>query len=179
VNRSLTRNAGPFIGSLPPTKDKELKWWGQTIFRNTKEISPGRHISMPPAEHDYAQWKVPGKLQEDIDYAGNVFYGNKAANWNYQKHRICWDAFTTSADFIISPHSTSKGLYVATCGNFHGWKFFPVLGKYILQMLEGSLSSELTEKWAWDRSRPHPSVNPDWPRTEMREYLDSVRTSKL
>jgi len=177
--QGYTAKQGPFIGSLPPTKDKELKWWGQTIFKNTREILPGRYISMPPAEPDYAQWKVSGKLKEDIDYANHVFYGKKGANWKMEKHRICWDAFTTSSDFIISPHSASKGLYVATCGNFHGWKFFPVLGKYVVQMLEGSLSPELTEKWAWDRERPDPALNPDWPRSEMKDLLDPVRTSKL
>jgi len=68
---------------------------------------------------------------------------------------------------------------VATCGSFHGWKFFPVLGKYVLQMLEESLSPELAEKWAWDRERPDPALNPDWPRAEMKDLLDPVRTSKL
>ena len=89
------------------------------------------------------------------------------------------DAFTTSSDFIISPHSASKGLYVATCGSFHGWKFFPVLGKYVLQMLEASLSPKLAGKWAWDRERPDPSLNADWPRTEMKDLLDPVRPAKL
>lgn len=89
------------------------------------------------------------------------------------------DAFTTSADFIISPHAGAKGLYVATCGNFHGYKFFPVLGKYIVQMLEGELSPELRQKWAWDRERPGSSMNPDYPRFEMKDLLDKTRTSNL
>jgi hypothetical protein len=46
-------------------------------------------------------------------------------------------------------------------------------------MLEGALSDELSEKWAWDRERPDGSQNPDWPRVEMKDYLDCVRTSKL
>ncbi|KAM0723718.1 hypothetical protein Q7P37_000708 [Cladosporium fusiforme] len=154
---------GPFIGSLPPTPDRELKWWGQKIFRNTKEVAPGRFISAPPAERDYAQWKVSGKLKEDIDYANHVFYGKNGATWKMDKHRICWDAFTTSSDFIISPHSAAKGLYIATGGNFHGFKFFPVFGKYIIEMLEGSLSPELVQKWAWDRERPDPSLFADFP----------------
>jgi len=54
-----------------------------------------------------------------------------------------------------------------------------VLGKYVLQMLEGSLSSQLAEKWAWDRERPDPALNPDWPRAEMKDLLDPVRTSRL
>ncbi|PPJ59837.1 hypothetical protein CBER1_04952 [Cercospora berteroae] len=177
--QGYTAATGPFIGSLPPTKDRELKWWGQTIFSNNTEVLPGRFISAPPAKSDYAQWDTSKRMKQDIDYANNVFYGKKGANWNFDKYRVCWDAFTTSADFIISPHSGAKGLYVATCGNFHGWKFFPVLGKYIVQMLEGQLEPELKEKWAWDRERPDPSLNPDWPRAEYKTLLDPVRTSKL
>jgi glycine/D-amino acid oxidase-like deaminating enzyme len=89
------------------------------------------------------------------------------------------DAFTTTSDFIISPHAASKGLYIATCGSFHGYKFFPVLGKYIVQMLEGDLPQNLSEKWAWNRHRPDPALNPDYPRVEMKYLLDFNRTSKL
>jgi hypothetical protein len=48
-------------------------------------------------------------------------------------------------------------------------------------MLEGSLSPELAEKWAWDRERPDASGNADYPRWEMKDLLDKdpVRTSKL
>ena len=84
------------------------------------------------------------------------------------------DAFTTSGDFIVSPHAAAKGLYVATCGSFHGYKFFPVLGRYVTQMLEGELETALAEKWAWDRERPDPALNPEWPRAEMNDMLDTV-----
>lgn len=88
--QELTIDIGPFIGSLPPTKDKELKWWGQTIFKNTREVLPGRFISMPPAQSDYAQWDVSGKLREDIDHANQVFYGKNGASWKMEKYRVCW-----------------------------------------------------------------------------------------
>jgi glycine/D-amino acid oxidase-like deaminating enzyme len=89
------------------------------------------------------------------------------------------DAFTTSADFIVSRHSGAKGLYVATGGNFHGFKFFPVIGKYVVQMLEGSLEANLAQKWAWDRERPDSQLNPDYPRFEMKDLLDKSRQAKL
>jgi hypothetical protein len=89
------------------------------------------------------------------------------------------DAFTTTADFIISPHSAADGLYLATCGSFHGYKFFPVIGKYVVQMLENRLPTSLKEKWAWDRQRPDPKHFADWPRHEMRDLLGPVRASKL
>lgn len=50
-----------------------------------------------------------------------------------------------------------------------------MLGKYILQMLEGSLEPELANKWAWDRERPDGSSNPDWPRAEMNDVLSQPR----
>lgn len=89
------------------------------------------------------------------------------------------DAFTTNGDFIISPHPAAKGLYLATCGSFHGFKFFPVLGKYVVQMLDGSLSPDLVARWAWDRERPDPALNSEWPRTEMRDMLDLEISSRL
>jgi glycine/D-amino acid oxidase-like deaminating enzyme len=83
------------------------------------------------------------------------------------------DAFTTSGDFIISPHAAAEGLYIATCGSFHGFKFFPVIGQYVIKMLEGELSPELSNKWAWNRERPDPASNPEYPRAEMNDLLDT------
>ena len=54
-----------------------------------------------------------------------------------------------------------------------------MLGKYIVQMLEGDLPSDLSEKWAWDRERPDPAMNADWPRVEMKDYLDPIATPRL
>lgn len=88
--QGYTAQTGPFIGSLPPTPDGELKWWGQTIFKNTQEIYPGRHISIPPPKQDYAQWEIPGRLRKDIEHARDVFYGAKSKNWKMEKHRVCW-----------------------------------------------------------------------------------------
>lgn len=82
--------SGPFIGSLPPTEEKQLKWWGQTIFKNDYEVLPGRIVSAPPPERDYKQWEVSTQLKEDITFASNVFYGERAATWKLDKHRICW-----------------------------------------------------------------------------------------
>ena len=63
---------------------------------------------------------------------------------------------------------------MATCGSFHGFKFFPVIGKYVIQMIEGSLSPELEGRWAWDRERPDALENLEYPNSEMNDLLDSV-----
>lgn len=88
--QGYTAETGPFIGSLPPTKDRELKWWGQTIFTNKHEALPGKVFSAPPAKPDYGQWDVSNKLKDDIAFANHVFYGKKTQDWKMEKYRICW-----------------------------------------------------------------------------------------
>lgn len=61
------------------------------------------------------------------------------------------DAVTPSQDWIISPHSKSKGLFIAGGGSFHSWKFMPVLGQYVVRMLLDELPEEHAKRWAWDR----------------------------
>src|SRR6266487_6399292 len=61
------------------------------------------------------------------------------------------DAVTPNQDFIISPHPHCKNLYLATGGSFHSWKFMPTIGKYVVQMLDGTLDEEKVRRWAWDR----------------------------
>ncbi|KAH7303491.1 FAD dependent oxidoreductase [Stachybotrys elegans] len=172
----LAEHGKPFIGSLPPTKDRELKWWGSKIFSNVREILPGRFVSAPPAGPDYQQWNVSRRMKQDIIEQKDLWFGSKSKHWNMTTHRICWDAFTSTSDFIISPHPAAKGLYLATCGSFHGFKFFPVIGKYVIDMLEGSLSPELEARWRWDRERPDALTagNPEYPNAEMNDLLDTV-----
>ncbi|KAI0883925.1 FAD dependent oxidoreductase [Annulohypoxylon maeteangense] len=162
---------GPDNGTLPLTADNKLKWWGQTIFRNTQTMPSGRQISAPPTPSDYDQWKVPDVLVEDVAVANKVTFGKRGEGWEIKEHRICWDVFTPSADFIISPHSAAKGLYVATAGSFHGFKFFPIIGSYVVKMLEGTLDPDLVKTWAWDRELPDESKRRIWPHTEFKDLL--------
>ncbi|KAJ0307470.1 uncharacterized protein N0V96_003298 [Colletotrichum fioriniae] len=159
---------GASNGSVPHSKDKTLKFWGQIIFRNTQTHANGSQISAPPPAVDYAQLEVPEALKEDVDYAGKSLFGKGSDNFKNENYRICWEAVTPDEDFIISPHSASKNLYVATCGSFHGWKFLPILGKYVVQMLDGSLEETLVKKWSWDRSFPTPTHRA-WPRRELND----------
>ncbi|KAI1379904.1 FAD dependent oxidoreductase [Hypoxylon crocopeplum] len=160
---------GASNGSLPLNEDNMLKWWGQYIFKNTQAMPSGQQISAPPAFTDYAQWKVPDALLKDVEFANKATFGKRGEAWEIKQHRICWDAVTPSEDFIISPHAACKGLYIATCGSFHGWKFFPIIGGYVVRMLDGTLEPELQSRWAWDREIPDVSRNKVWPVKELRD----------
>ncbi|KAJ5888099.1 FAD dependent oxidoreductase [Penicillium taxi] len=67
----------------------------------------------------------------------------------FAQTRICWYTDTPNGDFIISYHPEYEGLFVATGGSGHGFKFFPVIGDKIVDALEGSLEPELQKLWEW------------------------------
>ncbi|KAL0943532.1 FAD dependent oxidoreductase [Colletotrichum truncatum] len=159
---------GASNGSVPHSGDKTLKFWGQIIFKNTEPHPTGGGISQPPSGPDYAQLDVPASLKEDVDFAGKIIYGKLSDDFRVENYRICWEAVSPSEDFIISPHAGSKNLYIATIGSFHGWKFLPVLGKYVVQLLHGSLDDYLAKKWAWDKPLS-PPTHRTWPRKELRD----------
>ncbi|KPM41237.1 hypothetical protein AK830_g5306 [Neonectria ditissima] len=162
---------GASNGAVPHTQDKTVKFWGQHIFKNTQQHPSGLQFSMPPQKADYGQWDVPESLKDDVRFANTVIFAEQGDKFPMDQFRICWEALTPSQDFIISPHSGSKNLYIATCGSFHGWKFFPIIGKYVVQMLEQTLDKSLQAKWAWDRELPSTDNNRVWPRTELRDFL--------
>jgi sarcosine oxidase / L-pipecolate oxidase len=71
--------------------------------------------------------------------------------------------------FLITAHPTHKSLSVAIGGSAHGFKFLPVLGKYIVEMMEGTLDPAIAQKWKWRpgaktvdfESNPHPDLPED------------------
>lgn len=81
------------------------------------------------------------------------------------------DGMSKDLNFRICPYPNTKNLYIASVGSNHGFKFLPVIGKYVADMLEGKLSPEYTKLWSWkfgerpaDPNNPHP-----WP---VRELTD-------
>ena len=69
--------------------------------------------------------------------------------------RICWYADTPTGDFLIDYHGEYDGLFLATGGSGHGFKFLPVLGEKILAAVERKLEDELAGLWRWrEKSLP-------------------------
>ena len=73
------------------------------------------------------------------------------------------DSLTKTQDFIISPIEGKKQLYVAYGGSFHGWKFLPIIGGYVVDMIEGKLEESWKQRWSGkfeSEDRIHQSVIP-------------------
>lgn len=79
-------------------------------------------------------------LQEMVpEFGGRPFIGQ----------RICWYTDTPTGDFIVTYHPTTKGLFLATGGSGHGYKFLPVLGEQVVDIVEGVPEAEFKDLWRW------------------------------
>ncbi|KAI9786656.1 MAG: hypothetical protein M1839_006207 [Geoglossum umbratile] len=66
------------------------------------------------------------------------------------KHtRICWYTDTPTGDFLITHHPTQPGLFLATGGSGHAYKFLPAIGEKVVDCIEGNTPPEFREKWGW------------------------------
>ena len=54
-----------------------------------------------------------------------------------------------NGDFIVSYHPKYEGLFLATGGSGHAYKFFPVIGDKVVDALEGILEPDLRRLWEW------------------------------
>jgi sarcosine oxidase/L-pipecolate oxidase len=79
----------------------------------------------------------------------------------FTKSKICWYTDTPKGDFLITYHPDYKGLFLATGGSGHGYKFLPVIGEKIVDCVEGRCPEEFREKWGWPRERVERVVTED------------------
>ncbi|OJK01864.1 hypothetical protein ASPACDRAFT_1865519 [Aspergillus aculeatus ATCC 16872] len=78
----------------------------------------------------------------------------------FVQRRLCWYSDTPKGDFIVDYHPDYEGLFVATGGSGHAFKFLPVLGRYVADSLELTASAEQRQKWAWPVA-PQPIASGD------------------
>jgi sarcosine oxidase/L-pipecolate oxidase len=75
--------------------------------------------------------------------------------------RICWYTDTPNGDFLITYHPDFTGLFLATGGSGHGFKFLSVIGDCIVDCVEGRCPVEFKEKWKWPAERAETVVTED------------------
>ncbi|KAM7222023.1 FAD dependent oxidoreductase [Rhypophila decipiens] len=156
-------------GYIPPTVHTPLKFWSDMTYKNTVQHPSGRTMSMPPAGEDNNQWAVPEAMSRELEEAAIGILGPDSGI-TLCDFRVCWELTTASEDNIISPHPACKDLYIATAGSFHSFKFLPILGKYVVKMLDGALDPDLTTRWAWDQPVFSNGDRERYPTRELKEF---------
>lgn len=65
-----------------------------------------------------------------------------------------------TGDFIVTHHPHRTGLFLATGGSGHGFKFLPVLGPHIVDILLRLPGARFAAKWRWPDAPPASAAMP-------------------
>ncbi|KAI9803036.1 MAG: hypothetical protein M1825_002271 [Sarcosagium campestre] len=153
---TMNMSSGLFI--IPPV-DNMLKVARHTYgYRNPQSIGHPEgpasgntakiKISIPRTTHTHPNQQIPAEAATTLRSFLARLFPTLAAR-PFAHSRVCWYADTRTADFLITYHPRYAGLFVATGGSGHGFKFLPVLGERVVDAVEARLDEELAQRWRW------------------------------
>ncbi|KAF5013020.1 hypothetical protein FDECE_967 [Fusarium decemcellulare] len=147
----INLSTGVFI--FPPTpKTNILKiarhGYGWATDVEVKDpLGQARSVSSPKRDGNNA---ASSYLPEDAEQAlreGLQQLVPEFVNREWIRRRLCWYSDTPEGDFIIDHHPVREGLFLATGGAGHAFKFLPVLGRYVADCFENKAPEALRHKW--------------------------------
>ncbi|CAH0052874.1 unnamed protein product [Clonostachys solani] len=164
LKNCLPQVKGEGMSILP---DGTIKFNCDLCFTNYIDFpATGERMSVAPDSSTFNVWTGRKFIKYFEDRARRTIdglYGDEVKDVKIDAYRMCWDASTPTHDFLITPHPHCQNLFVATGGSFHGWKFLPVIGDYVADMMNGTLAEEFADRWAWDKkSGDGHSANPTY-----------------
>lgn len=109
-------------------------------------------VSLPRTKADDPNLNVPAEGKKTCrDFLARCIPDLAERAWT--QTRICWYTDTPNSDWLIDYHPKYSGLFVATGGSGHAYKFLPVIGERIVDVMGGierdDLGKECREKWRW------------------------------
>lgn len=111
---------------------------------------PATSTSLPRTLLTDPTLRIPSEGEADLREAVRAMVPLKDLHDRpFVKTRLCWYTDTRTGDFLIDYHPGWKGLFVATAGSGHGFKFLPVIGQLIVDCLEGRRPPQFDIKWKW------------------------------
>jgi len=88
--------------------------------------------------------------------------------------RLCWYNDSPDGDWVIGKYPSDDSLILATAGSGHAYKFLPVIGRLVADLVEDRLDPELRAKFAVERKILGP--DPSRSGTVLKLDLDQLCT---
>lgn len=159
-------------------------------YSNPQEIPHPEHlesgkkitVSLPRTKHDHAGLQIPAEAEAACrKYMAQCIPEFADRPWLHT--RICWYHDTILGDWLIDNHPQYSGLFVATGGSGHGYKFLPVIGERIVDIILGKprdeLGATLQDKWRWpQRQAEHFLWTNEWRGGKKGMVLDEELAKK-
>jgi sarcosine oxidase/L-pipecolate oxidase len=134
-----------------------------TIPNPSRSHAPGEAtitVSLPRTKSDDPSLWVPPEGEAACRQALTEMIPSLASR-PFTHSKICWYTDTPNGDFLITYHPDYQGLFLATGGSGHGYKFLPVIGDKIADCVEGKCPPEFARKWAWPKEAVEMVVTED------------------
>ncbi|KAI8192175.1 L-pipecolate oxidase [Colletotrichum sp. SAR 10_75] len=154
---------------FPPDENGLIKLCSVRLLTNYRN----RYVAGASVTHslgDYPDDGCPKEIEDEM----RIFVREmipELADRPFVSTKLCWDGIASDLNFRVCPYPNTENLFVATVGSNHGFKFLPIIGKYVIDMLEGKLSEDYKELWSWKNGRvpegtqdPHP-----WPLRDLSD----------
>ncbi|KAF4595596.1 fructosyl-amino acid oxidase [Ophiocordyceps camponoti-floridani] len=107
-------------------------------------------VSRPSTRRDVGDvYKLPAEADADLRRGLRDLTpigGLETRPW--KETRLCWYSDTKDGNWLIDWHPEWKGLFVATGDSGHGFKFLPLLGDKVVDVMLGR-GGDLGRKWMW------------------------------
>ncbi|KAJ7188640.1 FAD dependent oxidoreductase [Mycena filopes] len=137
---------------FPPNEQNILKMAihaaGYTHSIGTNKISTPRTITSDPE----SGLRIPKASVKQLRDGLRMVYPALAAK-PFFATRLCWYNDSLDGDWVIGYHPQSENsLMFATAGSGHAYKFLPVMGRLVVDAIEGKMSPVLAAKFALDRT---------------------------
>ena len=115
-------------------------------------------VSLPRTKQDDADLQIPPEgMKTCRDFLAKCI--PEIADRPWTQTRICWYLDTPTSDWLIDYHPKYAGLFIATGGSGHAYKFLPVIGERIVDVLQAKdrdeLGAGLRRKWKWPKEKFH------------------------
>lgn len=141
------------------TEDEYMKiGYRGTKYTNPKKQADGLERSIPVTrytETEQVKDQIPAQAFKVIKKFILDFLPDLARNGAIiEETRLCWYTDTWDNHYIIDYVPKHRNLFVATGGSGHAFKYLPILGHKIVDILEGgNLDQSPAKYWLW-RGRP-------------------------
>lgn len=145
---------------IPPSKDNQN-------LKLSNSFSASGHIShsdldAPRIPEEKWEMAISESLKRNLHSSlMSKLLSDWASDVSKTSCRMCWDAVTPTDDWLIDKHPDKRlsNLYLVTGGSFHAYKFLPVLGKLISNVVNGVSNGEQMDRaWGWKSASAQTSV---------------------
>jgi sarcosine oxidase/L-pipecolate oxidase len=105
-------------------------------------------VSVPRSHAKHPTDTYPDASEESIKRAVSTFLPRFKDKPLFNR-ALCWCTDTADSALLICEHPRWKNFILATGDSGHSFKLLPIIGKHVVELIEGRLADDLVEAWRW------------------------------